>query len=284
MQLSLFKRRPTNKYADLERFVDEYEVPSFPGAINDILGKIRHEDSSNADIAQDLESDPGMSVRILRLVNSAGFGLRHRVEDVSQAVQLVGRSSLESILISLAMKETLPNKARPGFDPIAFWRTSAQRAAIAGRMAARLSPPDRSLCWTAAMLQDIAIPLLVDHLGDRYCEILTARSEGNDELDILERAEIGFDHADLGRRICEVWELPERLTKEIAEHHAPPTLETAPFRLVSLIRMGERDGGSEPEGLSEMIDAATKIGLDPETSSAQIQDGLRDAAETNGML
>jgi len=281
--MSIFRGKRKKTDSDLGSFFEDYEVPSFPGAINEVLGKIRHEDTSNSDIAADLEADPGMSVRILRLVNSAGFGLRHRVEDVCQAVQLVGRSSLESILISLAMKEIVPMKSRPGFDSIAFWRASGQRAGIAGRLAARLSPPDRSLCWTAALLQDVAIPLLVDHMGDRYCAILETWTEGEESLDDLEREEFGFDHAELGRKICERWELPQRLAEAIAEHHAMPTIETAPFRLVAMIRPSDRGTDVEPVGISEMITAAASIGLDQEICTTQIQEGLEDAKALNGL-
>ena len=281
--MAIFRGRKKTAGNDLDSFFDDYEVPSFPGAINEVLGKIRHEETSNADIAADLEADPGMSVRILRLVNSAGFGLRHRVEDVCQAVQLVGRSSLESILISLAMKEIVPMKSRPGFDSVAFWRAAGQRAGIAGRLAARLNPPDRSFCWTAALLQDVAIPLLVDHMGDRYCAILETWIEGEEGLADLEREEIGFDHTELGRKICERWELPGRLSEAIAEHHALPTIETAPIRLVSMIKPSDRAADVEPVGVSEMIAAAPSIGLDAEDCATQVDEGLEDAKALNGL-
>lgn len=282
--MALFRRSKKDAFAKVEAFLDEYQVPSFPGAINEVLGKLREDDTTNGDIAASLEADPGMSIRVLQMVNAPGFGLRHRVDDVSQAVQLIGRSPLESILISLAIKDVLPMKSRPGFDAVAFWRAAAQRAGIASRMAARLHPPDRSFCWTAALLQDVAIPLLVDYAGERYCEILEAWSQGGEPLADLELETLGFDHADLGRKISELWNLSDRLSEAIAGHHAPPTLDTAPVRLVSFIRATSREGEGQPAGVSELLAAAESLELDRDDCGSYVEEGLADAKEMSGLF
>ena len=109
-----FRRKSPNDPLRLEEVFENYEIPVFAASVHEVLRMIRDDETSNADIARGLELDPGISVKVLRLVNSAGFGLRQSVEDLSQAVQLIGRSSLESLLISVAVRDTLPLKARPG--------------------------------------------------------------------------------------------------------------------------------------------------------------------------
>ncbi len=260
-----------------------YQVPNFPTSIYDLLQLVRAEESSNADIAQGLGADPGMTVRVLRLVNSAGFGLRQTVDDVSQAVQLIGRSSLESILISAAVHETLPRKSRHGFDSNAFWQLSAQRAAIAGALAGELCPARRSLCWTAGLLQDLAIPLLVELEGPVYCSILQDWRDGHEPLDKLEREVLGTDHAEIARTICEEWDFPAPLTESIATHHETDGGEPRPERLVALLRAGGESDG-EPGGLSELLAAAEQCNLSPDAVSHCVERGLVDAAPLVALL
>lgn len=256
-----------------------YEVPNFPATIHDVLRLIRADESTNADISQGLAADPGMTVRVLRLVNSAGFGLRQTVDDVSQAVQLIGRSSLETILISAAVHETLPRKSRHGFDASAFWNLCAQRAAIAGTLAGELCPGRRSFCWTAGLLQDLAVPLLVEQEGPVYGSILQDWRDGSEPLDALEREVLGADHTEIARKICESWDFPAPLTEAIATHHTANDGEPQPERLVALLRVGDEsciDG--EPGGLSDMYAAAEKCGLDLDVASSCVERGLADAA------
>ena len=278
-----FRRKSPNDPLRLEEVFENYEIPVFAASVHEVLRMIRDDETSNADIARGLELDPGISVKVLRLVNSAGFGLRQSVEDLSQAVQLIGRSSLESLLISVAVRDTLPLKARPGFSPRAFWRTAAQRAAIAGRFAADHSPTERSACWTAALLQDLAIPLLVDHFGDRYCELLSSWAENGEPLADLEREAVGVDHAEIGHKICERWGFPARLTEAIGCHHEELTAENAPSRLVAFLRPDEAGEGS-PLGVPELLAAAESIGLDPASCERHVELGLEDATALIALL
>ena len=262
-----------------------YEVPNFPATIHDTLRLIRADESSNADIAEGLAADPGMTVRILRLVNSAGFGLRQAVDDVSQAVQLIGRSSLESILISAAVHETLPRKSKHGFDANAFWQLCAQRAAVAGSLAGELCSPRRSLCWTAGLLQDLAIPLLVEQEGPVYGSILQDWREGHEPLDVLEREVLGADHTEIARRVCELWEFPAPLIDAIATHHTTDDDEPRPERLVALLRPGDASGpDGEPGGLSEVLAAAEQSGLEADAAAGCVERGLAEAAPLFALL
>jgi len=261
-----------------------YEVPNFPATVHDVLALIRADESSNSDIADGLGADPGMTVRVLRLVNSAGFGLRQGVEDVSQAVQLIGRSSLESILISAAVHETLPGKSAEGFDGKAFWQVCAQRAVVAGALAGELCPARRSLCWTAGLLQDLAIPLLVEREGAKYCSVLVDWSEGQEPLEVLEREVLGTDHVEVATRICEQWAFPSALTEAIGSHHEPQDGTPLPERLVAFLRPGPELVDDEPAGVAELLAAAEAAGVDPKTAASCVARGLADAGSLVAML
>ena len=277
-----FRKRSSSGPLQLDEVFADYELPVFDSAVHEVLRRVRDDDSTAAEIASGLEVDPGMSARVLRLVNSAGFGLRQPVEDLSQAVQLVGRSALESLLITIAVRSSLPSKDRPGFSTRSFWHGAAQRAAIAARLAQGAESSERSLCWTGALLQDLAIPLLVDHLGDRYCELLRTCSEGDEPLHDLEREALGTDHAEIGQRICEAWGFPTRLSEEIGHHHEAPGEEAAPLRLVALLLPGK--AGDAPEGIESLVAAAEPLGIEPEQCQERVEQGLEDAQQLSAVL
>jgi len=112
--------------------VGDYELPSFSAGAVSTLRRIR-EDAEMKVIAERILADPGLSVRVLRTVNSAAFGLRNEVTDLTQAVTLLGRARVEALVLAAAVGESLP--VCDGIDLAGFWRTSAHRACLARRIA-----------------------------------------------------------------------------------------------------------------------------------------------------
>ncbi len=265
-------RRGKKDAADaLRRSIGDYELPSFNQSKLEALAAIRDESSSLAHIAAQLNLDPGLSARVLSLVNSASFGLRHPVDDVPHAVQLLGRAPLESLIISLAVREALPEKPMPGFEPRSFWRAAALRATAARRLAGLRSPVEGARAFTAALLQEMAVPMLARVRGDAYTALLDRWRDGGPELHALEREAFGTDHAEVGGLLCQAWELPETLAIAVGSHHAeappddvpPPVLlvgalrETEPHTGIdAFVEAAERAMGLERDALIELVDAS----------------------------
>jgi len=151
------------------------------------------------------------------------------------------------------------------------------------RLAARLCRSERPLCWTAGLLQDLAVPMLLDALGDRYGAVLVrARTEGK-SLELVERDAFGWDHADIGAAVAERWELPASLGAAIAGHHDAAAAEPGtpadrdddgvpvPIRAVAHLEPGDGDAG-----LAERLaPAQARFGLEP----AVVEDAVATAEE-----
>ena len=120
----VFWKRSPDPRARLRERIGEYELPSFSTSAISTLSLLRA-DADMADIAEGLLADPGLTVRILRTVNSAGFGLRHEITNVVSAAKLLGRSRLESLVLTAAVGESIP--APTGFDNEGFWQTWRSR-------------------------------------------------------------------------------------------------------------------------------------------------------------
>ncbi len=209
-------RRPEDK---LRAVLGDYQLPSFPKVLMEARALVRNPDSSIDEIGERIAQDPGATAHILKILNSAAFGLRNPVDSVEQAVALLGRAQIETILLAHGVGSALPKPRGAGYDANTFWQAAARRAAVSRALAEQLHPASASAAFTASLLEDMAIPVLVQVLEDPYRELLRTREDGTEDLRELERERFGWDHAQIGGWMCEAWEFPAMLTASIAGHH-----------------------------------------------------------------
>jgi len=267
--------------AEISHVLDGYELPSFPRVVTTAIEKVSSLDADMGDVADTLKDDPGLSVHLLRLVNSASFAPRRPIVDLHQAVMMLGRNHLESLLISLAVNRTLPNEPAPGFDSREFWSTAARRATVAAAFANLLDPSRRSENFTAALLNDLALPVLA-HQVDGYGDLLAEWRASREPLWEMERGRFGWDHQAVGGLMCRTWEFPEQLTDAIASHHEPvEASDILPLvKVVSAVR--DFDGDERKEGF--ITDVNRIFGLPAEQAEAILDEALADASATASMF
>lgn len=243
---SFFKNKVDPK-AKLKKVLKGYQLPSFPAVVMQILQKIRSPYASASDIAQSLSLDPGLSVRLLGIANSAAFSPVNKVENLTQAIALVGMSQLESLVLGVGVAKGIPKKICQWHDPKGFWLTSARRAMLANELARILCPAKESECFTAAFLQDMALPFLSCHRSDEYDPIFKKWHLDGGNLAQLEQEVLEWDHPEVATWICSEWGLPENIAQAIKNHHnasGEKDDETlGPVRLVSILREDESNNG-----------------------------------------
>ena len=243
---SFFKNK-VNPKAKLKKILKGYELPSFPAVVMQILQKIRSPYSSASDIAQSLSLDPGLSVRLLSIANSVAFSPKNRIENLTQAIALVGLSQLESLVLGVGVAKGIPKKVCQWHDPAAFWLTSARRAMLANELAQILCPAKESECFTAAFLQDMALPFLACQRSEDYDPVFKKWHLEGGDLAQLEQETLQWNHAEVATWICSEWGLPENIALAIKNHHNTKldnehdTL--GPVRLVSLLREDDSNNG-----------------------------------------
>ncbi len=221
--------------------LDNYELPSFSASVVSLLGKLRDPECSFDAIADDLEVDPGLHVRVLKTVNSVAFGLSHKVSNIHHAVSLLGRARLESLVLSVAVKNNLEDEKTPDwFDMHTFWRAAARRAALARGLAQRLHPETQAEAFTAGLLQDMAVPVLAKNRVRNYQNLYETWNATAEVLSLanLEQDSLKFNHARIGAQMAHNWDFPANLVDMIGDHHseAATTLTPLSVRVVSLLK------------------------------------------------
>lgn len=203
------------------------ELPTMPEVLVRLNAVMDQEDASAADIAKVLQTDPAIAANLLRMVNSAYYGLRVRVSSIPLAVSVLGFATTRRLALRAAVFNTFARRREraQGFDPAGFWRHSVFTGVAARALAAVSSsfadmhPED---AYMAGLLHDIGKILLLEKCTARYVAALRrGAQEGRPDSD-AERAEFGFTHAEVGSVLALKWSLPEDLAAAIRYHHAPP--------------------------------------------------------------
>ena len=274
--LNIFKKKSVDAREQMQAVLGDYKLPSFPVVIMNALEKVRDTDAPQAEIAELVSSDPGLSVKLLTTVNSAAYSLKHKVNNIDHAVSLMGRGELESILISMAVHQLLPVNNDSGIDGRRFWRTAARRAALARALADLIDPSNRSESFTAALLQDMAIPVLAQQRAQEYGPVLECWYATGADLASLEREIFGWDHAIVAMWMCDDWGFPVRIAEAIGAHHGTDG-ELVALPAVNLV--SDLSGQDDSVGVDYLIERAhTDYGL-PEDQLVEIVESSISAAE-----
>ncbi len=262
--------------------LEEFDIPSFPAAVVNILGKLRNPEVGVNELVVDLELDPGLHLRVLKTVNSAAFGLSRKVSNIKHAVNLLGRGRLESLVLSVAVKNNLAiNDEAKWFDIAHFWQMASKQAAVARALASTLHPNNQSDVFTLALLQNMAIPMLVNREGARYRALYQQWQEEDINLAEMELELFGVDHPTLGAKMAEHWGFPPELIVGIAEHHELTNNEI-PLSVKLSAMMRENNDSDTATYLAKMASDLYK--QDNNTIFPLIEQALEQSTELSAAL
>jgi putative nucleotidyltransferase with HDIG domain len=204
------------------------QVKSFPGmpaTAARLLPLLQNPDSSASKIEDILRYDPGLTANILKLTNSAYFGLPSRVSSVRQAIMLLGWKRLMQLVMTMCMS-ALMKKSIPGYDlPRGeLWRHSVAVSVAADVLVKSLSISDADEVFTAALLHDIGKLVLGDYVQEDLEKIEAMVAKGI-SFEVAEYIVLGTNHADIGARILQSWALPQDLVNAVSWHHDPESCD-----------------------------------------------------------
>ena len=196
------------------------DLPSLPEIYLRVSQQLEDENASVEQIGITVQNDPAISSRVLKMVNSAYYGLPNQVASIDQAVSLLGRERLKHILIGSVLRGVFSSQDDPAFSMQAFWQHSIKTAIIARHLAQQSAQIDEpEAMFTAGLLHDIGKLLLIN----KYPERMLAAEEYmiQKRVDILsaELSQIGLTHTAVGEALMDHWGLPKLLIDCAASHH-----------------------------------------------------------------
>jgi len=211
------------------------QLHSAPQIAQKILGLTRNPNFNIDEVTKCLENDPAMAARILRVVNSSRYGLRQKVANIKQATVFIGQRSLRLITLTFGLLETLTHGIAEKLY-LDYWRRALTMATVASRFAAEEGSIPQEDAYTAGLLADMGVLLFSQEYTDEYATLYDSVPHGP-ELLKLEQEHFGCDHATVGARLLEHWELPEELVTAVLYHH---TFRGEAEPLERTIQIGDR--------------------------------------------
>lgn len=237
--------------AALRRISDLPTLPAVLTAINKLMQDPR---TSAEELGRTLATDPALTAKVLKLVNSAFYGFPGRIGTITQAVVVLGFSTVRNVVLTTSVLQALEQKGSgPGFDVHAFWLHSFCTGATAKVLARELRLRYVEEAFIAGLIHDMGKLILRQYLREEFDKVLAYRNQHDTLFREAEGRVLGFDHQDLGAYLAERWNLPKDLIHAIANHHQPLTPRTGPSTL---------SGPKEPDAgemLARMVHAADII-------------------------
>ncbi len=198
-------------------------IPTLPEIVTRILGMIDDPTVSAYQLAAVISRDQSLVASVLRLVNSAYYGLRSRVTSVGRAVVLLGLGTIRNMVLAATLMNAFgEGRNSGGLNRKSLWRHSIATATAARLLAERtgLLPPEDA--FLAGLVHDIGRLVMDQYFPAELAEILRrlAENEGVGAREVEEEI-LGADHAELGRLVAEKWSLPPVAIRGIGYHHGP---------------------------------------------------------------
>lgn len=253
-------------------------MPAFPKSVQKILELSRSINCPPKDMVSVIEKDPVMTVKILKIINSAFYSLSNKITSVGQATVYLGINTIKNLALGFAAVGMLPRTSPEGFDMQKYLLHSLLVAALARQLAMQgakeeVDPGD---CYIAGLLHDFGKIVFVQFMGNEFHAALTQVAVAGIPLHEAERATIGADHALVGAMLVRRWQFAEPLAQCIQDHHRP---DAAPSALLDCLRTANQiarlrqlgDSGN-PWRDGESAAAPARFGADLEATIASLGD------------
>lgn len=204
---------------------DNLSIPTLPAVVQRISNMIDDPDTGCAEVGKLVSEDAPLTAKVLRIANSAFYGLSERCMSSEQAASVLGLRVLKNVVTQAAVIQQFAHLAEySDFDIDEIWRHSSMVAHACSMLAKKskrklqLTPAEFHVC---GLLHDLGKVVMLDSLGDEYLEVYRSHMHSGLPLHQLELEEFGFDHTDVGALVANHWTLPTDVIRAIEFHHGP---------------------------------------------------------------
>jgi putative nucleotidyltransferase with HDIG domain len=210
------------------------EIQALPDLYVQVSALLEDKAVSAAALSQVIERDQAMVAMLLRLVNSAFYGLRSRVGTIAEATVILGFNTIQNAILSMSVCMLFSGRHAGGCDVQGLWRHSLA-VAVAGRHLAlrtRRAAPENA--FVGGLLHDLGKTVLCQYFEDLYQQVAAAMAGGATDFFAAEKGCLPLQHPFIGAYLAEKWHLPAGLVEAIRNHHRPAGgAEGAPLPLIT---------------------------------------------------
>jgi putative nucleotidyltransferase with HDIG domain len=201
-------------------------MPAFPKSVQKILELTRDVNSTPKDLVQVIDKDPVVTVKVLRVVNSAYYSLPKQITSINHAVVYLGFNTIKNLALSIAAIGMLPASNEAGFDGQQYLIHSLSTAAIAKQLALKVDGAEPMDCFIAGLLHDFGKVVFAQFMPQEFRQALQTSQLNRTSLHMALNDLIGADHSVVGAMLVEKWRFPADLVETIRHQYTPALMDT----------------------------------------------------------
>ncbi len=201
-------------------------LPPLPQTVHRLIGIVSDPAASLTEIVETIRYDQAFTAEVLRLCNSAYFGLSREIQSIDDAVKMLGTVKVLQLVVATHSKALLAQpQSGYGLPAGGLFLHSMAVAIAAQLLAKRLALQQSGMAFTAGLLHDVGKVVLNEFVAEEYIEIARRVTHEHVSFSEAEELVIGFSHQEIGARLGERWSLPSTMVDCIRYHHAPLDLD-----------------------------------------------------------
>jgi len=243
-----------------ELFQGDVEIPTLPEVYYDFKEVMEDPDGSFEKISEIISTDTGLTVRLLKIVNSAFYAFPSQIETISHAISVVGLEQLNNLVLSTVVMDRFKGIPDSVINMESFWKHSIACGIGARVIASHKKEINTERYFVAGMIHDIG--RLVIALAAPFSILSVFMRCKSEEISLHEAEKdiLGFNHTDVGQLLLKNWQLPEFHQNVVGNHHhgsSSINLEAGILNLADHIanelKLGDSGEGLFPPALDEEI-------------------------------
>lgn len=217
----------------LRRYIEKamVDLPALPGVVLQVVQATENENVSTAEIEKHLSLDTAITTKLLKVVNSAYFGLPRQIVNVNQTIAILGLHQVRNLVLSIGVLNILTSSSPRVIETQkAYWQNSFAAASAAESIARKrnMERKDIETVFVSGLLRDVGRLFLFTLFTLPYQEVLTASIKNEEPISETETRILGFTHAELGATLAEKWNFPGVLVDAIRDHDVLPENNISP--------------------------------------------------------
>ena len=260
------------------------DLPPLPQVATQLLRISADPDASAEDLRKVIATDQALTSQILKIANSAMFGMMREVNTLTQAIMTLGFSTIKSVVIASSAKN-LYHRGTVGLQERLIWEHALVTAISSRAFAKAVRFPRIEEAFIGGLLHDIGKSVLGVKFPERYGALLrTVYNEHGDCL-ALELDTFGFDHAMVGEALVQQWNLAPSLQQAVRWHHDPIHAAEDHHSLAAIVALANHMALEQKAGIGDpghlegaSLQAMEILKLGPEALETH-KEGVRNAIE-----
>lgn len=247
----------------VERIVNDIKIlKPVPGIMLKFIAAVEDPGSSISDISEIIKYDHSLTANLLKVCNSAYFGLPEEVDSVHKAIMYMGLEQVVEIALINSFSENFKCMQEGyGLEENVLWKASVVSALIASELAEKKYLKNNHFIFTAALLKDIGKVILSQYVADGFKNIMNLVRQERMSFGEAEKKVLGIDHAELGGLVAEKWGFGSAMINIIRHHHTPD-------------EAGEVSSEASVVHIADMVCMMMGIGIGSDGLAYRFQEGV----------